>query len=132
MLFQVFVFATASQGLRLNAFRHRVSELFIDGVSVGGDVHGLHIHVARGFIYLSLSLLVVLQFSLTPPARAQSIPYARTFLRSKEVVEAALKGLPRAGSVHAVFLSVEETAARRRGGEIAGGTTGGACANRGE
>jgi hypothetical protein len=40
--------------------------------------------------------------------------------------------LPRAGSVHAVFLRVEETAARRRGGEIPGGATGGACANRGE
>ena len=43
--------------------------------------------------YLSLSLLVVLQFSPTPPARAQAIPYARTFLRSKEDVEAALKGI---------------------------------------
>jgi hypothetical protein len=43
--------------------------------------------------YLSLSLLVVLQLSPTPPARAQAIPYARTFLRSKEDVEAALKGL---------------------------------------
>jgi hypothetical protein len=43
--------------------------------------------------YFSLSLLVVLQFSPTAPARAQAIPYARTFLRSKEDVEAALKGL---------------------------------------
>jgi hypothetical protein len=43
--------------------------------------------------YVSLSLLVVLQFSPPPPAQAQEIPYARTFLRSKEDVEAALKGL---------------------------------------
>jgi hypothetical protein len=43
--------------------------------------------------YFSLLLLVVLQFSPTAPARAQAIPYARTFLKSKEDVEAALKGL---------------------------------------
>jgi hypothetical protein len=43
--------------------------------------------------YFCLSLLVVLQFSPVPAARAQAIPYARTFLRSKEDVEAALKGL---------------------------------------
>lgn len=40
-----------------------------------------------------LSLLVVLQFLPAPLARAQAIPYARTFLRSKEDVEAALKEL---------------------------------------
>jgi hypothetical protein len=43
--------------------------------------------------YLSLSLLAILQFSPPPPAQAQAIPYARTFLRSKEDVEAALRGL---------------------------------------
>jgi len=43
--------------------------------------------------YFCLSLLVVLPFSPAPPARAQAIPYARTFLRSKEDVEAALKEL---------------------------------------
>jgi hypothetical protein len=42
--------------------------------------------------YFCLSLLVILQFSPAPSARAQAIPYARTFLKSKEDVEAALKG----------------------------------------
>jgi hypothetical protein len=35
--------------------------------------------------------------------------------------------LPRAGGVHAVFLRMEETAARQRGDEIPGSATGGAC-----
>ena len=40
---------------------------------------------------LCLSLLAVQQLSSPPPARAQSIPYARTFSKPKEDVEAALK-----------------------------------------
>lgn len=40
---------------------------------------------------LCLSLPAVLQLSSPPPARAQSIPYARTFSKPKEDVEAALK-----------------------------------------
>ena len=39
-----------------------------------------------------LSLIVVLHISLPSLAQAQAVPYARTFARSKEDVEAALKG----------------------------------------
>jgi hypothetical protein len=45
------------------------------------------------FSFFCLSLLVLLSFSfsLAPAVRAQAIPYARTFSKSKEDVEAALK-----------------------------------------
>jgi hypothetical protein len=39
----------------------------------------------------SLSLLAVVQFSSLPLVNAQAIPYARTFMKPKEDVEAALK-----------------------------------------
>jgi len=39
----------------------------------------------------SLSLLAVLQFSSLPLVNAQAIPYARTFMKPKDDVEAALK-----------------------------------------
>jgi len=45
------------------------------------------------FRFLFLSLVVLLQLSQPFPGGAQAIPYARTFSRSKEEVDAALKGL---------------------------------------
>jgi hypothetical protein len=41
--------------------------------------------------FFSLSLLAVIQFLSPRPVSAQAIPYARTFLKPKEDVEAALK-----------------------------------------
>ena len=43
------------------------------------------------FFFFSLSLLGALQLSPPPPAGAQAIPYARTYSKSREDVEAVLK-----------------------------------------